>query len=94
MEAKIPIEIQTRLEEVKKQPTGIARQIGSGACGLIVIVYPPDDPRSWEFRCTGGCGIIDRILGRSCTKQTPGTDDGGVGVFCSCTGGWFDRIFG
>ncbi len=94
MEVKIPEEIQNRLEEVKKEPKAIARQFGSGACGLVVIVYPPGDSRPWEFRCSGGCGIIDRILGRSCTKKSPGTGDGGVGVFCSCTGGWFDRIFG
>jgi hypothetical protein len=38
MEVKIPDEIQQRLEEVKKEPEGVARQIGSGSCGLVVIL--------------------------------------------------------
>ena len=94
MEVKIPERIQNRPEEVRKEPKLVAEQIGSGYCGLVVIVYPPGDPRSREFNCGGGCGFIDRILGRSCQKLAPGTGDGGVKVFWACTGGWFDRIFG
>ena len=64
---------------------------GPGGCSLVVVFGPNGEIKS--FGCTGGCGFVDRLLGRSCGKASPGTDDGGVELFCACMGGWFDSIF-
>jgi hypothetical protein len=77
------------LHDAAQVPAGglAERQIGSG-CGLV-IVYNPSDGSIIDAHCgTGGCGFIDRLLGRSC-----GAIDSGSSISCGCFGGWFDRIF-
>jgi hypothetical protein len=87
-------EPQARVEEEKKRPGTAQKPKGTGGGGCTVVTTP-SPTGGVTFSCSGGCGIFDRFLGRSCTKisqSNPGDD--GWQVFCTCTGGWFDRIFG
>lgn len=85
--------MQEALQEAEKQgrTTAVLRQKGSGNCSLEVVVGP--GPTIIRYGCTGGCGVWDRFLGRSCQKGTAGTSDGGVALACTCRGGWWDSIF-
>jgi hypothetical protein len=80
-----------RKKEHYDHPTIMQKPIGTGpgGCGLVEI----DGPDGIRFECRGSCGFINTILGRSCGKVVQNAGDG-VQVFCSCSGGWFDRIFG
>jgi len=60
---------------------------GVGGCGLIEI----GGSDGVRFECRGSCGFIDRFLGRSCNKVVQNAG-GGVQVFCTCSGGWWDRL--
>ena len=62
---------------------------GGGGCGLVQI----NGPDGVRFECRGSCGFINTVLGRSCAKVVQNAGDG-VQVFCTCSGGWWDRIFG
>jgi hypothetical protein len=87
-------ELQAHFEEEKTHPSVAQKPkpIGPGGCSLVVVVYP--DGRI-TYRCGGSCGIFDWFLGRSCNRQITGNPDGtDLNVFCTCGGGWFDRIFG
>jgi hypothetical protein len=62
---------------------------GPGGCGLVQI----NGPDGVTFECSGSCGFVDSFLGRSCVKVVQ-NEGGGVQVFCTCSGGWWDSIFG
>jgi hypothetical protein len=78
-------------EKLYKRQSSIARQKGSGPGGCTLVEH--DGPDGVTFSCAGGCGFLDGLLGRSCNKVSK-TVGGGVQVYCSCSGGWFDSIFG
>jgi hypothetical protein len=63
---------------------------GSGGCTVIPIRSPDGGV---TFGCSGGCGFVDKLLGRSCTKVSQDTPAGRQ-IFCHCSGGWWDRIRG
>lgn len=44
--------------------------------------------------CIGGCGGLDRFLGRSCVKVQRDLPNGGFGFSCQCIGGWWDNLLG
>jgi hypothetical protein len=72
--------------------TGVAEmpiRSGPGGCTLVEI----SGSGGTRFECRGGCGFVDRFFGRSCTKVVQNAG-GGVQVFCTCSGGWFDRLTG
>jgi hypothetical protein len=70
---------------VMQKPIGT----GAGGCTLVQI----NGPDGTSFECRGGCGFVDRFLGRSCGKVVQNAG-GGVQVFCTCSGGWWDSIWG
>jgi hypothetical protein len=87
-------QLRAESEEGKQHP-GVAQKpkgTGPNGCTKVIIVYPGGDNNE---TCGGGCGFVDRFFGRSCTRQITGNPDGSdLEVSCSCSGGWFDRIFG
>ncbi|WP_136592114.1 hypothetical protein [Salinigranum halophilum] len=63
----------------------------AGGCGMDVVFGPDGEIRSMS--CSGGCGLFDRLIGRTCRvigQQTPG---GGARFSCVCSGTWIDQIF-
>src|SRR5262245_51467932 len=73
-------------------PSGGVAQIppgqGTSACGLVIVYNPQGD--IIDVHCGGGgCGFIDWLLGRSCKAV-----DTGSSLYCTCVGGWWDRLFG
>jgi hypothetical protein len=94
-QVRISDEFYRQVEGLKVKQPGpgtAARQIGSGGCGGSIIFGPDGDIVA--FRCSGSCGFIDRILGRSCSAASSSNPGGGSELYCSCSGGWFDRLFG
>ena len=79
-------------EEQPQAPTTVVKKpigTGSGGCGLVEI----SGPDGVRFECRGSCGVWNRFLGRSCNKVVQNAE-GGVQVFCHCSGGWWDRLRG
>ena len=70
-------------QKVMQKPIG-----NTGGCGLVQI----NGPDGVRFECRGSCGFIDSILGRSCGKVVQNAG-GGVQVFCTCSGGWWDSLW-
>jgi hypothetical protein len=84
-------ETYRQLEAEAAQSGTIARQKGTSpsGCTLVVVVKPGGGGSSG---CGGSCGFLDRIFGRSC-QMAGATTGEGVETYCSCSGGWFDKLF-
>lgn len=101
MEGYVPIamsderyaELMATVDDAKAQSTARQRpqQPGGGGCGMVVIVSLPGP--TIDRSCSGGCGFIDRLLGRSCA-MVGGVEGDDLHIYCTCTGGWFNRLFG
>jgi hypothetical protein len=85
-------ELMATVEKAKAVPIARQKDTGPSGCGLVVVVKPGPNGPTIDSGCGGGCGFIDWILGRSC-QMAGATTDVGVDTWCSCSGGWFDRIF-
>lgn len=84
-------DFERRRKELEAAPTPVAAaRRASGNCGMDVIFGPDGEIRSMS--CGGSCGFIDWILGRRCMIRSEKTPNGGARFFCSCGGGWFDRL--
>jgi hypothetical protein len=75
-------------KEVQAPTTIMQKPIGTGGCTMVKI----DTPTGTRFECRGSCGLFDSFLGRSCGKVVQNAG-GGVQVFCTCSGGWWDQIW-
>lgn len=85
-------EFQAQLDAQQKGSAMAQKPASQGRCGAVMV---PGTEGGVKFNCSGGCGFIDRFLGRSCKKIVTGNPgDDGLQVFCACSGGWFDRVFG
>ena len=89
----VPIaeELFLEIEKARKKGAATIRRSAPNNC-TAVIHFPPDGGPATIGGCAGGCGFIDWILGRSCQTVTQKSPDS-VLTFCTCTGGWWDRIF-
>jgi hypothetical protein len=84
-------ELMATVDKAKAQPIAQQKPQQPSGCSLVVVVSLPG-PKV-DRGCGGSCGFWDRFLGRSC-KMVGSTEPGGLEIYCTCSGGWFDRIFG
>ena len=90
-DVRIAEELVLEIEEAREEGYDTVRQSVPTNC-TSVIHFPPDGGPATIGGCAGGCGFIDRFLGRACQIVTQKSPDS-VLTFCDCNGGWWDRIF-